>query len=87
MKKERSEAQKRADKKYNDKIRGSKYMPLNLSLLTIDKLQIDNYCKLKNISKAQFIVRCCKYFMQRDEIPLDDNINNSILNDDNGNIG
>lgn len=67
--KPRSEAQKAADKRYNEKIRGNKYTPLNLSILTADKQLIDEYCKSKSISKAQFIVRACKYFIGRDEIP------------------
>ncbi len=72
-KKERSEAQKRADKKYNAKIRGVKYTPLNLSVFTDDKLQIDEFCVKMDISKARFIVGACKYFIQRGELPPESN--------------
>lgn len=57
----RSEAQKKADKRYNDKIRYKKYTPLNLSVLSNDYDFINNFCKLIGLSKAQTIVNAVKY--------------------------
>ena len=36
-----------------------------------DYLIIDDYCKKSNISKAKFIVKCCKYCIDHD-INFDD---------------
>lgn len=54
----RSEAQKRADKKYNLK---RNVKQLTASVKPDDYAMIDNYCKSTNISKAKFIVGACKY--------------------------
>lgn len=37
------------------------YKQLKANLKPADYDLIDNYCKNSNISKAQFIVKCCKY--------------------------
>lgn len=70
----RSEAQKRADKKYHAKT----YKELRAQTKIVDFELIDNYCKLKNISKTRFITNACKYFIAADTLPPDDG-----LNDDN----
>lgn len=56
----RSEAQKRADKKYHDKT----YKNLQVSVKIADYNDIDEYCKRKNISKANMIVNSVKYCME-----------------------
>ncbi|MBQ8843137.1 MAG: hypothetical protein IJZ65_10970 [Ruminiclostridium sp.] len=56
----RSEAQKRADKKYHAKT----YKNLQVSVKISDYEAIDEYCKAKNISKANMIVNSVKYCME-----------------------
>lgn len=63
----RSEAQKRADKKYHAKT----YKNLQVSVKISDYNEIDEYCKKNDISKAAMIVNSVKYCME----------NNIIFND------
>lgn len=63
----RSEAQKRADKKYHAKT----YRNLQMSVKIADYEIVDNYCKSANISKASFIINACKYC-------IDNNIDLSV---------
>ncbi len=55
----RSEAQKRADKKYAAKT----YKNLQVSVKISDYKAIDEYCKSKNISKASLIINSVRYCM------------------------
>lgn len=56
----RSEAQKRADKKYAAKT----YKNLQVSVKISDYDEIDKYCKDKDISKASMIINSVKYCME-----------------------
>jgi len=56
----RSEAQKRADKKYYAK----NYKNLQVSVKISDYNDIDEYCKKNNISKANLIVNSVKYCIE-----------------------
>ena len=58
----RSEAQKRADKKYHAKT----YKNLQVSVKISDYEAIDAFCKDKNISKANLIVKSVMYCMEND---------------------
>lgn len=53
------------NKKYNEYMREYRkrgnYKQLKADIKPADYETIDNYCKMSNISKAKFIVRCCKY--------------------------
>ncbi len=60
----RSEAQKKADKKYNEKVRYTKNRPLNVTVAVDDYNVIDEFCKNNEISKAQFIIKSCKYIIE-----------------------
>lgn len=53
--------------KYNTK----NYKQLKAFIKPDDYLIIDDYCKKSNISKAKFIVKCCKYCIDHD-IDFDD---------------
>ncbi len=70
----RSQAQKKADKKYRAKklLDGTKQQ-INATLDYTDYQAIDTFCKSNNISKARFIVGACKYFIQRGELPPESN--------------
>lgn len=58
----RSEAQKRADKKYNQKrMRDGSIKNLSVKISPTDYNILDTYCKTVTVSKAVFIVRACKY--------------------------
>lgn len=63
----RSEAQKRADKKYINRLRkeGIKKQ-LNCTLDSADYYMIDNYCNEKNISKAKLVVNSIGYIIDND---------------------
>ena len=37
------------------------FKQLKVDIKPDDYLMIDNYCQKSNISKAKFIVKCCKY--------------------------
>ncbi len=56
----RSEAQKRADKKYKEKT----YRNIQAAVKKADYEMIDAYCKKTGISKARLIVEGCKMYMQ-----------------------
>ena len=60
----RSEAQKKADKKYSEKVRYTKNRPLNVTVAVDDYNTIDEFCKNNGISKAQFIVKSCKFIIK-----------------------
>lgn len=47
--------------KANAKYTAKTYAQLKVSVKPDDYMMIDNYCKMSNISKAKFIVKCCKY--------------------------
>lgn len=53
------------NKKYNEYMREYRkrktFKQLKVDIKPADYETIDNYCKMSNISKAKFIVRCCKY--------------------------
>ena len=53
----RTEAQKRADKKYNAKT----YKNFQAHIKIADWEMIDNYCKTNDISKASILVNAIKY--------------------------
>lgn len=56
----RSEAQKRADKKYAAKT----YKNLQVSVRISDYDKIDKYCKSKDISKASLIINSVNYCIE-----------------------
>ena len=47
------------------------FKQLKVDIKPGDYLIIDDYCKKSNISKAKFIVKCCKYCIDHD-INFDD---------------
>lgn len=47
------------------------FKQLKINVKPADYETIDNYCKMSNISKAKFIVKCCKYCINHD-INFDD---------------
>lgn len=53
------------NKKYNEYMREYRkrktFKQLKADIKPADYETIDNYCKMSNISKAKFIVKCCKY--------------------------
>lgn len=58
----RSEAQKRADKKYERKrMQSGIIKQLQVKIASADYNMIDAYCKNNNVSKAKFVVGACKY--------------------------
>lgn len=58
----KTEAQKRADKKYRmKKLNDGTKKQINATLDIEDYNIIDKHCTANNISKAQFIVAACKY--------------------------
>lgn len=57
----RSEAQKKADKKYNSKT----YKNIQAAIKIDDYNIIDNYCKSTGISKATLIVEGCKMYISQ----------------------
>lgn len=66
----RSQAQKEADKRYRTKqLSNGTKQQINATIDYTDYKAIDDYCKSKDISKAQFIVRACKHFIAIDELP------------------
>ena len=44
------------------------FKQLKVDIKPDDYLIIDDYCKKSNISKAKFIVKCCKYCIDHDII-------------------
>lgn len=66
----RTEAQRRADKKYrNKKLSDGTKRQINATLDISDYNMIDSYCGKMNISKAAFIKSACKYIIEN-EIPM-----------------
>ena len=51
---------------YNKEYNSKKYKQLKVEIKPEDYSLIDNYCKNNNISKAQFIVKSCKYVIKND---------------------
>lgn len=47
--------------KYKQSFNKLNYKQLKADIKPADYETIDNYCKMSNISKAKFIVKCCKY--------------------------
>lgn len=68
----RTEAQKRADKKYRDKKKldnDNKKKQLNIALNPDDFNLINDFCSSMKISKISFIVGACKYVIENN-IPV-----------------
>lgn len=62
----RTEAQKKADKKYRQKkLNDGTKKQLNITLDTANYNVIDNYCKASGMSKAQLIVIACKEYIEQ----------------------
>lgn len=62
----RTEAQKKADKKYRQKkLSDGTKKQLNITLDTANYNIINDYCKESGISKAQLIVTACKEYIGR----------------------
>ena len=60
----RTEAQKKADKKYRDKkLNDGTKKQINATLNINDYNTIDSYCNKNNISKAQLIVKAIMYII------------------------
>ena len=51
---------------YNKEYNSKKYKQLKVEIKSENYSLIDNYCKNNNISKAQFIVKSCKYVIKND---------------------
>ena len=61
----KTEAQKRADKKYRmKKLKDGTKKQINATLDIADYNLIDNFCKANKISKAQLIVKSCKLYIE-----------------------
>ena len=61
----RTEAQKKADKKYrNKKLSDGTKKQINATLNIDDYNIIDNYCKNSGMSKAELIVEACKMYIE-----------------------
>lgn len=75
----RSEAQKKADRKYHAKT----YKNLQISAKIADYEMIDAYCKKKGISKAQLLISSVKYCIVHN-IDLHENIEIPENSDGNG---
>lgn len=56
---------------YNAAYNAKNYKQLKINVKQADYAIIDNYCKTSNISKAKFIVKCCKHCIDHD-IKFDD---------------
>lgn len=65
----RTEAQKRADKKYrNRKLNDGTKKQINATLNIDDYAMIDDYCKNSGMSKAQLIVEACKEYINKHSV-------------------
>lgn len=72
----RTEAQKRADKKYRaKKMHNSTKKQLNVALNVDDFNMIDDFCKSMEISKPSFIAGACRYVIEN-QIPVSELKNN-----------
>lgn len=64
----KTEAQKRANKKYRmKKLKDGTKKQINATLDIADYNLIDNFCKENNISKAQLIVKSCKLYIESEQ--------------------
>ena len=65
----RTDAQKKADKKYrNKKLTDGTKKQINATLDINDYDIIDNYCKNSGMSKAQLIVEACKEYINKHSV-------------------
>ena len=65
----RTDAQKKADKKYrNKKLTDGTKKQINATLNINDYDIIDNYCKNSGMSKAQLIVAACKEYIKNNAV-------------------
>ena len=65
----RTDAQKKADKKYrNRKLNDGTKKQINATLDINDYAMIDNYCKNIGMSKAQLIVVACKEYINKHSV-------------------
>ena len=65
----RTDAQKKADKRYrNKKLTDGTKKQINATLDINDYDIIDNYCKNSGMSKAQLIVTACKEYIDRHSV-------------------
>ena len=65
----RTDAQKKADKRYrNKKLTDGTKKQINATLDINDYDIIDNYCKNSGMSKAQLIVAACKEYIKNDAL-------------------
>ena len=65
----RTDAQKRADKKYrNRKLNDGTKKQINATLNIDDYAMIDDYCKNSGMSKAQLIVEACKEYINKHSV-------------------
>ena len=65
----RTDAQKKADKKYrNKKLTDGTKKQINATLDINDYDIIDNYCKNSGMSKAQLIVAACKEYINKHSV-------------------
>lgn len=60
----KSEAEKKAQKKYLNKVRTTTKAQLNCTIDRLDFDLISDYCKQSNTSKAQLIVNACKLWIE-----------------------
>ena len=65
----RTDAQKKADKRYrNKKLTDGTKKQINATLNINDYDIIDNYCKNSGMSKAQLIVAACKEYIKNNAL-------------------
>lgn len=65
----RTDAQKKADKRYrNKKLTDGTKKQINATLDINDYDIIDNYCKNSGMSKAQLIVTACKEYIKNNAL-------------------
>ena len=65
----RTDAQKKADKRYrNKKLTDGTKKQINATLDINDYDIIDNYCKNSGMSKAQLIVAACKEYIKNNAV-------------------
>ena len=65
----RTDAQKKADKRYrNKKLTDGTKKQINATLNINDYDIIDNYCKNSGMSKAQLIVEACKEYINKHSV-------------------
>ena len=65
----RTDAQKKADKKYrNRKLNDGTKKQINATLNIDDYAMIDDYCTTSGMSKAQLIVTACKEYIKNNAV-------------------